>query len=79
MTPASTNPTTEWEGLEVSGPESGQDPAVPEPEADSVGNRGDAGGDVAEESDTLVTPAEETGRYPTRNRQVPNYYRPGNV
>ena len=58
-------------------PKSDKDPAVPEPEADSIGNRGDKGVDVAEESDTLVTPAEETARYPTKNSQVLNYYRPG--
>ena len=28
------------------------------------------GVDAADESDTLVTPAEETARYPTRNRQL---------
>ena len=74
VTQTSADPVTEWEGPEVSRAESDIEPVRdPEPEVDSAGNGGDEGVDAADEFDTLFTPAEETARYPTRNRQVPNY------
>lgn len=72
-------PDSVWEAP-ASGPtdpepesETGHQSPVPEP-VEQEPDSGDNG--TPSSADSVVAPTQESGRYPQRHRQVPNYYRP---
>ena len=53
-----------------------QDTVLPTPELITENTTNNSESPIANTSDSVVTPTQETNRYPQRERHAPDYYRP---